>query len=174
MTVNPFRDLGDNWDAYIQTYDPKTDLTVEQQRRVIELCRLVTRASDADFAARIGTFIDLDAFARYYAVLVWINNIDSLLDRGQNFYLHEHPQVAPVQLRPVGSGSLVRRVRVRATIATTRPAASTSPGPTTSGSWRAWIACRRFVRPIWRGCASSATRSSRPIGSPLRWRSSRR
>jgi spore coat protein H len=92
VTVNPFLDLGDKWDAYIQGYDPKTDLTVKQQRRVIELCRLVSRASDADFAARIGTFIDLDAFARYYAVLVWINNIDSLLDRGQNFYLYEHPK----------------------------------------------------------------------------------
>ena len=91
VTVNPFRDLGDNWNAYVQAYDPKTDLTAAEQRRLIDFCRLVTRASDADLAARIGTLLDLDAFARYYAVLVWINNIDSLLDRGQNFYLHEHP-----------------------------------------------------------------------------------
>ncbi len=90
VTVNPFRDLGTDWKAYIQTYDPKTDFTVEQQRRVMELCRLVTRASDADFAAGIGAFLDIEAFARYYAVLVWINNIDSLLDRGQNFYLYEN------------------------------------------------------------------------------------
>ena len=91
VSVNPFKDLGNDWKAYVQTYDPKSDLTDAEQRRVIEFCRLVTHASDAEFATRIGSYIDLEAFARYYAVLVWINNIDSLLDRGQNFYLHEHP-----------------------------------------------------------------------------------
>src|SRR6185436_16842113 len=91
VTVNPFGDLGNDWNKYIQTYDPKDDLSVADQRRVIELCQLVSHASDADFAKRIGDYIDLEAFAKYYAVLVWINNIDSLLDKGQNFYLHLNP-----------------------------------------------------------------------------------
>jgi hypothetical protein len=51
----------------------------------------VSHAPDAEFAARIGEYVDLQAFARYVAVLVWINNIDSLLDRGQNFYVHLSP-----------------------------------------------------------------------------------
>jgi len=88
VSVNPFKDLGNDWSKYIQTYDPKTDLSDAEQRRVMEFCRFVTSATDAEFAARIGEYIDLDAFARYFAVLVWINNIDSLLDRGQNFYVH--------------------------------------------------------------------------------------
>jgi spore coat protein H len=92
VSVNPFSDLGPDWTRYIQTYDPKTDLTEAEQHRVIEFCRFVTHAKDAEFAARIGEYVDLDAFARYYAVLVWINNIDSLLDRGQNFYLHMGPK----------------------------------------------------------------------------------
>lgn len=91
VSVNPFKDLGNDWDKYIQTYDPKDDLSVPEQRRVIEFCQFVTHASDADFAKRIGDYVDLEAFAKYYAVLVWINNIDSLLDRGQNFYLHLNP-----------------------------------------------------------------------------------
>jgi hypothetical protein len=91
VTVNPFGDLGNDWSKYIQTYDPKDDLSVADQRRVIELCQFVSHASDADFAKRIGDYIDLEAFAKYYAVLVWINNIDSLLNKGQNFYLHLNP-----------------------------------------------------------------------------------
>jgi spore coat protein H len=91
VSVNPFKDLGNDWARYVQTYDPKTDLSEAERRRVIELCQFVSRARDAEFAARIGEYVDLDAFARYAAVLVWINNIDSLLDRGQNFYVHLGP-----------------------------------------------------------------------------------
>jgi hypothetical protein len=91
VSVNPFNDLGNDWARYVQTYDPKTDLTSAEERRVIEFCQFVSRARDAEFAARIGEYVDLDAFARYVAVLVWINNIDSLLDRGQNFYVHLSP-----------------------------------------------------------------------------------
>ena len=92
VSVNPFKDLGNDWSRYIQTYDPKGDLSVAEQQRVIDFCRLVTHSTDAEFATRIGEYVDLEAFARYYAVLVWINNIDSLLDRGQNFYLHLGPK----------------------------------------------------------------------------------
>ncbi|MEO8075859.1 MAG: CotH kinase family protein [Acidobacteriota bacterium] len=91
VSVNPFNDLGGDWSRYLQTYDPKSDLVKADQQRVIEFCQFVAHARDADFAARIGEYVDLDAFARYMAVLVWINNIDSLLDRGQNFYVHLSP-----------------------------------------------------------------------------------
>ena len=86
-----FSDWGNDWAAYNQAYDPKTDLTDAQKQRVIALSRLVTQASDAEFAAKIGDFVDLDDFARYFAVLVWIANHDSLLQNGQNFYTYLHP-----------------------------------------------------------------------------------
>jgi hypothetical protein len=35
--------------------------------------------------------VDLDAFARYFAVLVWIANGDSILQMGQNYYVYLHP-----------------------------------------------------------------------------------
>jgi hypothetical protein len=87
-TSSLFTDWGTDWSAYNQSYDPKTDLTEAQKQRVIALGKLVSSASDAEFAEKIGEFVDLDDFARYFAVLVWIANHDSLLQNGQNFYTY--------------------------------------------------------------------------------------
>ena len=91
-TQELFTDWGENWAAYNQSYDPKTDLTEPQKQRVIALGRLVSHAPDEEFAAKIGDFVDLDDFARYFAVLVWLANSDSLLQNGQNFYTYLHPK----------------------------------------------------------------------------------
>lgn len=90
-TQDLFTDWGPDWAAYNQAYDPKTDLTDAQKQRVIELGRLVSHASDEEFASKIGDFVDLDDFARYFAVLAWLANHDSLLQNGQNFYTYLHP-----------------------------------------------------------------------------------
>jgi hypothetical protein len=90
-TQELFTDWGADWSAYNQAYDPKTDLTDAQKQRVIALGRLVSHASDEEFAAKIGDFVDLEDFARYFAVLVWLANHDSLLQNGQNFYTWLHP-----------------------------------------------------------------------------------
>jgi spore coat protein H len=90
-TQELFSDWGPDWSVYNQSYDPKTDLTDAQKQRVIALGRLVSSASDAEFAAAIGDYVDLDDFARYLAVLVWLANHDSLLQNGQNFYTYLHP-----------------------------------------------------------------------------------
>ena len=90
-TEELFTDWGPDWTAYNQSYDPKTDLTEAQKQRVIALGRLVSSGSDQEFAAKIGDYVDLDSFARYFAVLVWLANHDSLLQNGQNFYTYLHP-----------------------------------------------------------------------------------
>jgi hypothetical protein len=90
-TQELFEDWGPQWARYQQSYDPKTDLTDAQQERIMALGRLVSHAPDQEFAARIGDFVDLDDFARYFAVLVWLANHDSLLQNGQNFYTYLHP-----------------------------------------------------------------------------------
>ena len=90
-TQELFTDWGPDWTAYNQSYDPKTDLTEAQKQRVIALGRLVSSGSDEEFAAKIGDYVDLDDFARYFAVLVWLANHDSLLQNGQNFYTYLHP-----------------------------------------------------------------------------------
>jgi spore coat protein H len=90
-TQRPFTDMGDAWPAYNQTYDPKTRLTDAEKARIIAFSKFVSNASDAEFAAHIGDYLDLDAFARYFAVLVWMANPDSLLQLGQNYYVFLHP-----------------------------------------------------------------------------------
>ena len=90
-TQDLFTDWGADWAAYNQSYDPKTDLTDEQKQRVIAFGRLVSGATNEEFAAKIGDYLDLDDFARYFAVLAWIANHDSLLQNGQNFYTYLHP-----------------------------------------------------------------------------------
>jgi len=90
-TQRPFTGMGTDWAAYRQIYDPKTDLTRAEQARLIEFSTFVSTATDADFAARLGEYLDLDAFGRYLAVLAWLANADSLLQLGQNYYVYLHP-----------------------------------------------------------------------------------
>ncbi len=92
VTPSLFADLGHDWSKYKQIYDPKTELFDEQKEAVMKLCRLVTHADDAEFAARIGEHIDLPEFARFMAVMVWLSDLDGLLGPGQNFYLYLHPR----------------------------------------------------------------------------------
>ena len=91
VTPTLFQDLGYNWEAYEQIYDPKTKLSDQEKWRIIDLCRLVTHSSDYEFSARIGDFIDLDEAARYMAVTVLVSDLDGLLGSGQNFYLYLKP-----------------------------------------------------------------------------------
>jgi spore coat protein CotH len=100
VTPNPFADLGDDWKNYNQTYDPKTDLTPEQKQRVIDFCKLVTAASDAKFAAEVGDYLDLEEFARFMAVTVWLSTMDSILGPGQNYYVYLHPKTRKFQFMP--------------------------------------------------------------------------
>jgi DNA-directed RNA polymerase specialized sigma24 family protein len=92
VTYELFRHLGDDWSAYDAIYDSKTRATPEQRRRVIELARLVTFAPDAEFARRLGEFLDLEAFARFLAGQVLLSNYDSFLSNGQNFYVYLDPR----------------------------------------------------------------------------------
>lgn len=100
VTPSLFTYLGDDWARYNQTFDPKTELTDEQKKTVIDLCRLVTDASDTEFAARIGHYIDLPEFARYLAVMVWLSDLDGILGPGQNLYLHLHPKTQLIDFIP--------------------------------------------------------------------------
>jgi spore coat protein CotH len=54
VTRQLFEDLGDDWSAYRQMYDPKTPVSDEETGRVIAFSKLVSHASDAEFAARIS------------------------------------------------------------------------------------------------------------------------
>jgi len=53
--------------------------------------KLVTRASDPEFAARVGEFIDLEEFSKFLACQVLLSNYDGPLSNGQNFLLYLDP-----------------------------------------------------------------------------------
>jgi len=91
VTILPFHFISRDWADYNQMYDPKTDLTAADKQRVMDFSDLLTNGTDAVLAARIGEFIDLDAFAKYMAVVVWMGNPDSVLEQGQNYYVHLNP-----------------------------------------------------------------------------------
>ena len=88
VTPSLFSDLGDHWVKYRQTYDPKGQVSTNDTRRVIECAKFVSHSTDAEFAARLGDFIDLEEFARYLAIVTYVADIDGLMGPGQNFYLH--------------------------------------------------------------------------------------
>ena len=92
VTPNLFKDLGERWESYEQIYDPKGTLKDEEKWRLIDLCRLVSHASDYEFSSRIGDFFELDEVARYLAVTVLISDLDGILGPGQNFYLYLNPE----------------------------------------------------------------------------------
>ncbi len=100
VTRQLFEDLGDDWSLYRQIYDPKTPVSDEEIQRVLSCCKLVSHASDAEFAAKLGDFLDLDAFARFMAVTTWLSTMDSILGVGQNYYLYLHPKTRRFQFIP--------------------------------------------------------------------------
>ena len=100
VTPTLFQHLGDDWKAYQQIYDAKTELTAKQKQRVMEFARLVTLADDAEFARRAPEFLDVDAFGRFMAVTVWLSTLDSILTLGQNYVMYLHPKTDRFQFVP--------------------------------------------------------------------------
>lgn len=99
VTPALFADLGDDWARYNQTYDPKA-ASKEDKQRVIDFCKLLTHADDAEYAAKLGDFVDLDELSRFMAVTVWLSTLDSILGPGQNFYVYLHPKTNKFQFIP--------------------------------------------------------------------------
>ena len=100
VTRQLFEDMGNNWSAYQRAYAAKTPVFDYETQRVIEFSKLVSHASETEFAARLEEFLDLDEFARFMAVTVWLSNMDSLLCMGQNFYVYLHPKTQRFEFFP--------------------------------------------------------------------------
>ena len=65
--------------AYAAIYDLKTKAATRDQRCIIDFARLVSNADDAEFETRVGSFLDLDEFARFLAAEVLLASYDGLL-----------------------------------------------------------------------------------------------
>jgi hypothetical protein len=92
VTYGLFDDLGPTWDAYSAIYDLKTKATKEQTARVVEFAKFVSHTSDAEFAARLPEFLDLEEYAAFLAGHVLLSSYDGYLSNGQNFYLYLDPK----------------------------------------------------------------------------------
>ena len=110
-TQDLFTDWGPDWSVYNQSYDPKTDLTDAQKAASHRARPARVERDRRGVRGAIGDYVDLDDFARYFAVLVWLANHDSLLQNGQNFYTYLHPGHEPDALHRLGPGLLVRERR---------------------------------------------------------------
>jgi spore coat protein H len=95
-----FEDIGDDWKEYRQAYDPKTPLSNEETGRVMAFCKLVSHASDDEFAAKLDSFLDIEEFSRFMAVTVWLSTMDSILAMDQNFVVYLHPKTRCFQFIP--------------------------------------------------------------------------
>ena len=100
VTPRIFEYMGDTWDNYIQTYDPKTPLSIQETNRIIEVCKFVSTASNEEFSLKVGKYFDLDNLARYLAVDVLISDIDGMLGPGQNMYMYLHPKTLQLSFIP--------------------------------------------------------------------------
>jgi spore coat protein CotH len=100
VTHDLFGYLGDDWSNYNQTYDPKGKPSEAEKRRIMDFSQLVTSASDSEFATRIAEYLDLQEFARFMSVTVWLSTLDSILMMGQNFYVYLHPSTHKLAFIP--------------------------------------------------------------------------
>jgi hypothetical protein len=100
VTPHLFADLGDDWKAYNQIYDPKGEIAEEQKKRVIEFCKFARTADDATFAAKFSEYIDVENFARYMAITTWLCDFDGILGFGQNHYVYLHPTTGKFMFLP--------------------------------------------------------------------------
>lgn len=80
--------LGDDWEKYKSTYQPKQEATKEQQQRIISFIKLVNQGSDEQFNREIGSYLEMDAFLRFLAVNSLLANLDSFFTLGHNYYLY--------------------------------------------------------------------------------------
>src|SRR5258706_7746010 len=83
-----FAYMGADWTRYNQTYDPKTNLNKRDKQRIIDFCKLLESADDAEFSSKLANYLDLDEFSRFMAVTVYLSTLDSILVIGQNYYVH--------------------------------------------------------------------------------------
>lgn len=105
LLMRPFRNrgidfLGEKWPAYRERYRPQRAATADEQKRVIEFARVVNQAGDDEFAERIASFIDIDAFLTFMAANAVASNLESFFALGHNVVLYLDPQAGKFTFLP--------------------------------------------------------------------------
>ena len=98
FTAFPY--LGDDWSAYESFYNPKTESSPEQQRRLMEFAQLIHLSNQAEFEARVGEYLDVESFLSFLAVNAMLSNLDSFLGGSQNYYAYLSSETDKISLIP--------------------------------------------------------------------------
>jgi hypothetical protein len=92
--------LGEDWERYKTTYQPKRDATKDEIKRVLDFLKLVNQGTEAQFNKEIGSYLDIDAFLRFMAATALTSNLDSFFTIGHNYYLYLHPETKKFHFIP--------------------------------------------------------------------------
>jgi hypothetical protein len=84
--------FGESWGNYTHVYRPQREATPAEAKRVIEFARLVNAGTVEEFRAKIGSFLDVDAFLRFLAVHALIHARDSFLSGSHNYFIYLDPK----------------------------------------------------------------------------------
>lgn len=89
-------DLGNDWKSYASSYSAKLPTKSRDAQRMIKFVQFVDHASDQDFAAHLGDYLDIDEFLHFLAAEAVIVNSDSPLAMNHNYYLTIRPDSGKV------------------------------------------------------------------------------
>ena len=92
--------LGDDWSAYVGTYQPQSEVTPDSAKKVIAFAKLINQASADQFRTEIGTFLDVDQFLKFMAANAVLVNLDSFFGSGANYFLVLNPKTETFEFVP--------------------------------------------------------------------------
>ncbi len=78
---------GDTATAYTDVFDQETSKDHENFSPLTTFLKFVNQATDAEFAAQLPNYLDINKFAKYLAVMSLIDNFDDIEGPGNNSYL---------------------------------------------------------------------------------------
>ena len=91
---------GDDWAPYEKTYDSKGKPTAADKQHFMAFTKFVHEASDDEFAAQLGTYLDIPQFAKFLAGTVVTSSLDTILMMGHNFYIIRNPKSGKYEFLP--------------------------------------------------------------------------
>lgn len=91
---------GDDWAPYEKTYDSKGKPSDADKQHFMAFTKFVHEASDTEFAAKLGTYLDIPQFAKFLAGTVVTGSLDTILMMGHNFYIVRNPKSGKYEFLP--------------------------------------------------------------------------
>lgn len=76
---------------YQRIFDLKTDENPEAWESFVEFLDILNNTSDQEFKEKIDEVFDVELYLRVLMVDVALENWDSYIEHGRNFYIYEHP-----------------------------------------------------------------------------------